>query len=536
MGAVATADDAVKRELLRGALEELIAGRDAGAAALLARLHEAHLDLDERPEDLTWSIFAGALGRRLDTPPQLAGLYLRRFDLSQISLFNLLAEQLPIVRLAGAIANSVIASLVRPGQPLALLDIGSGTGGQIVSLIDQLRATGRLPSALHVLAIEPSGSSLAEAERAIVAAAERAGLPGRFTGVSGTAERLTDADWDALRTDVPLVVNAAFALHHVAGPAEERTAVLRRLAALHPIAIVLCEPNSDHFEPDLRKRFEHCLWHFGTVFRLIDRLDISLGDKAAMKLFCAREIDDVLANAEMVRTERHEPTTRWLERLRDVGLHPATGFERLAARLERGLDVVAAEGFAGITIEGELVGSILVAGSEPLHLVPERPTALADAPAIGTRVLSADVALRVRDVMDMDVPWVRLGTPLRRAADLIWECEASDLVVLDEHDRFAGVLSEGDIIRALLPAQPHGGERSIVEAFDQLVVNGHHMAPQAIDDLVLRDPIVLAPTDDLLLVAREMTMRRIRRLPVVTDDRQVVGTVSRADLCRALLR
>lgn len=529
-------DEAVKAELLRGALGELLAGRDAGAAALLARLDDVHLDLDERPEDLTWSIFAGALGRRLEHGPAGTNLYLRRFDLSQISLFNLLAERLPIVRLAGAIANAALASLVVPGEPLALLDVGIGTGQQEVALIDGLAAAGRLPGDLHVLAVEPSASSLGEARRGIARAADRAGLSLHWTGVEGVVEDLDEAGWAGLRTDRPLVVNAAFALHHIAGPASARQGVIDRLAALAPRAVVLCEPNSDHLEPALGRRFEHCLWHFGTVFRLIDRLDADLREKAAMKLFFAREIDDIIAREEGTRTERHEPTRRWLERLEDAGLHPSTGFEALAGRQGDGVDVVAADGFAGITIDGELMVSIMAAGTVPFVLEPVRPDVLAGAPALGARASSPAAALRVGDVMATEVPCIGQDATLAQAAELLWSAGASDLVVVDGAGRFAGVLSEGDLVRALLPPTVHGGDRSIVEAFDQLVVNGHHMAPQPIAPLVIEDAIALAPTDDLLLVAREMTTRQIRRLPVVTDDREVVGTISRADLCRALLR
>ena len=78
------------------------------------------------------------------------------------------------------------------------------------------------------------------------------------------------------------------------------------------------------------------------------------------------------------------------------------------------------------------------------------------------------------------------------------------------------MLSEGDLIRRLLPATPEPAARdsSAVEVFELLILNGHHAAPQPIEPLVIRDPVVLAPTDDLLLVAHEMVARQIRRLPV----------------------
>lgn len=373
----AGAEDALKEQLLRIALAELLAGREEAAAAALSRLVDRHLDLDARPSDLTWHVFASALARRLSREPPRINLYLRRFDLSQIALFNLLTEHLPIVSLAGSVANEVLAALVTPGQPLALLDIGVGTGPQEVALIRRLAAERRLPSVLHMIAVEPSRASLREAEQAIGAAAAQAGLDLSFTPVPRLVEQFDDCDW-ALVSEAtqgaPLVVNAAFAVHHVLGvdgsdPIAAREALMRSLAGLEPAGVVLCEPHSDHQEPDLARRFDWCLWHYGRVFRLIDRLEVGERDRAAMKLFFAREVEDVLANAEETRCERHEPSERWLGRLEAAGLQHAEGFDAVNADCGRGVEVQARRGMAGICVDGDLLVAVLCAGARTPQLV-----------------------------------------------------------------------------------------------------------------------------------------------------------------------
>jgi CBS domain-containing protein len=52
---------------------------------------------------------------------------------------------------------------------------------------------------------------------------------------------------------------------------------------------------------------------------------------------------------------------------------------------------------------------------------------------------------------------------------------------------------------------------------------------------VIKNAIVVKPSDDLLTAAGIMVKKQIRRLPVV-DNGQLVGTVSRTDVCRAVLR
>ena len=56
----------------------------------------------------------------------------------------------------------------------------------------------------------------------------------------------------------------------------------------------------------------------------------------------------------------------------------------------------------------------------------------------------------------------------------------------------------------------------------------------SIKRLIIADPITVHPDDPLLKAAAVMTSRMIRRLPVVHEGR-FIGTVSRADICWALL-
>ena len=58
----------------------------------------------------------------------------------------------------------------------------------------------------------------------------------------------------------------------------------------------------------------------------------------------------------------------------------------------------------------------------------------------------------VRDVMTIHPVSVRLGVDLRRVAEIISIAEVSDVMVVDHDSRFVGVLSEGDLVRALLPS------------------------------------------------------------------------------------
>jgi CBS domain-containing protein len=144
--------------------------------------------------------------------------------------------------------------------------------------------------------------------------------------------------------------------------------------------------------------------------------------------------------------------------------------------------------------------------------------------------------MRVGDIMNLNPTRIRRSATLREAAEVVSASQASDLMVVDEQGNFVGVISEGDVIRALLPNYDDLIRDGVkfTEAYNIFLANGRSMRNDTVDKLIIRDPITLAPDDQLLKAASTMISRYIHRLPVV-DDGKLVGTVSRGDLCRAVL-
>lgn len=144
--------------------------------------------------------------------------------------------------------------------------------------------------------------------------------------------------------------------------------------------------------------------------------------------------------------------------------------------------------------------------------------------------------LQIHDIMDEKVARIGVSTTFQEAAELLVLTQASDLIVVDPQGNFVGVVSEGDLIRSLIPDYnevSHAGG-SLEDAFRIFIENGDDLARQPINRLIIRNPITVAPDDELLQVATVMVEKMIRRLPVVQDGR-FLGTVSRADIAWAVL-
>jgi CBS domain-containing protein len=144
--------------------------------------------------------------------------------------------------------------------------------------------------------------------------------------------------------------------------------------------------------------------------------------------------------------------------------------------------------------------------------------------------------MRIGEVMDRRTARITVDAPMSLAAELLVLSQASDLMVVDDEGRYLGVLSEGDVLRAVMPDFEGLLESgaSLQDAFGIFLDNGRQYGDQPIRRLVIRKSITVSPNDELLKAATVMVTKQIRRLPVV-DDERLVGTVSRADLCWAIL-
>ncbi len=154
------------------------------------------------------------------------------------------------------------------------------------------------------------------------------------------------------------------------------------------------------------------------------------------------------------------------------------------------------------------------------------------------RARQATPYLVVETVMDTGDGVVRIASDatLLDAVEVVAASRVGDLMVVDAGARFTGVLSEGDILRNALPdveeIMSAGG--TLHDAYQLFVKKARALSAMPVGPLVIREPIVLEPGDHVAQAATILIERQIRRLPVV-DNGRLVGTVSRANICRAVV-
>ena len=142
----------------------------------------------------------------------------------------------------------------------------------------------------------------------------------------------------------------------------------------------------------------------------------------------------------------------------------------------------------------------------------------------------------VADVMTRGVLSVSPETTVEEAARMMLERGISGLFVVDAKGELAGVVTEGDLLRR----DEIGTQRFRPWWLRMLVSPGRQAADftrthgRRVRDVMTESVISVGSDADLEEVVDVMERHRIKRVPV-TDDKRVVGVVSRSDLLRALV-
>lgn len=142
----------------------------------------------------------------------------------------------------------------------------------------------------------------------------------------------------------------------------------------------------------------------------------------------------------------------------------------------------------------------------------------------------------IQEIMTIHPIYIKMDEDMRRAAEIISIADVSDIMVVDDDKNFVGVISSGDLLRAILPNfdEVFDAGGTLADAFSFFVRKGQDLATYPISPIVVKNPITLKLNDEAAQAATIMIRKQIRSLPVV-DKGKLVGSVSRSDICRAII-
>jgi len=123
--------------------------------------------------------------------------------------------------------------------------------------------------------------------------------------------------------------------------------------------------------------------------------------------------------------------------------------------------------------------------------------------------------LKVGDIMTKNVVVVALGEGLFEAAKLMKKHEIGSVIVVDSAQgrKAKGIITERDVVYKVL-----------VKKLDPYKIS--------VDEVMSKPLRVVKPDTTIEDAAKAMRENRIKRLPVVNDDNEIIGIISEGDIMK----
>jgi CBS domain-containing protein len=120
------------------------------------------------------------------------------------------------------------------------------------------------------------------------------------------------------------------------------------------------------------------------------------------------------------------------------------------------------------------------------------------------------MAETIDEMMTTDPRTVRDGTTIEEAARVMRDADIGDVIVLDEDGRVSGIITDRDLV-----------VRAVADGVDP--------AQSQVGSILNGAVVSIAPDDSVDTALDLMRDHKVRRLPVIDDDR-LVGIVTLGDL------
>ncbi|XP_061352562.1 DELLA protein RGA-like [Gastrolobium bilobum] len=274
--------------------------------------------------------FIDALSRRIFAPPsQLQNIILGSPYENDV-LHHHYYEACPYLKFAHFTANQAILESFNGHDCVHVIDFNLMQGLQWPALIQALALRPGGPPLLRLTGIGPPSpddrDTLREIGLRLAELARSVNVRFAFRGVA--AWRLEDVKPWMLQASPKeaVAVNSILQLHRLLGSKADPIQsgiemVLGWIRTLNPKIMTVVEQEANHNENGFLERFTEALHYYSTIFDSLEACPVE-PDKAMAEVYLQREICNVVCCEGSARVERHEPLTKWRERLGKAGFRP----------------------------------------------------------------------------------------------------------------------------------------------------------------------------------------------------------------------
>ena len=154
----------------------------------------------------------------------------------------------------------------------------------------------------------------------------------------------------------------------------------------------------------------------------------------------------------------------------------------------------------------------------------------------GGRIMRKIPGLKVKDIMDTKYVTIQPDAPVSKAAKMIFNGETRGtgykpfgIVVVDDFRHLLGMISMEDILYHLRPPFMNYELQNVPLWDGELEVYLDHFTDLRVEQVMNSPVITSKPQDDVMVVIDKMVKSKIRRLPVVEEEK-IMGMIYLSDV------
>ena len=144
--------------------------------------------------------------------------------------------------------------------------------------------------------------------------------------------------------------------------------------------------------------------------------------------------------------------------------------------------------------------------------------------------------MKIRDIMDPSPDIIRTSDTFEHLIKILSEAKYHVVFIVDKEDKLVGIVTEGDIIKVLIPKYITVDESLIsvmgVDYFEKKCIESKNLT---INEIMSKVAFMVNEDDPIIKAAALIVVNRIQSVPVVRDGK-VVGIVPRSILLKHITR
>ena len=137
------------------------------------------------------------------------------------------------------------------------------------------------------------------------------------------------------------------------------------------------------------------------------------------------------------------------------------------------------------------------------------------------------------DIMSRDVVSAHFGTDLQAAWDLLHEHRLPALPVVDRGMRVIGIITKADFITHA-NLQKHAGFAKRIKSLLEPIRQSHSAKPEVVGQVMHKHVQVAQARQPIIELVTIMSDAGVHAMPVVDEDRKLVGMITQSDMVAAL--